>query len=286
MGKKDSQNNSGDANSSLINKWLKRIIVAAVVAVIIVTTLYFYHFNGIFSTENAEWGTFGDFIGGTLNPILSFLALIALLLTIVLQSKEMADTRKQLERAADAQTESKSLLDKQMETQRLQQFESTFFSLLNQLQGEYKNIEKNLDHIHSFVFEPNQKIHVARDRLNEKNRTVGRYFKILYQTLKFIKTSLGESGPQLEKRYSNIVRALMTDATLQLLAVNCYCDSDKDSYWSYKLLIERYEFLEHMPFKYGGSGDYYSLFQLKNEYFELKAFGKSVHVSRLHQLAN
>jgi len=42
-------------------------------------------------------GTFGDFVGGTLNPILSFLALLALLLTLAIQIRELKETRRELE---------------------------------------------------------------------------------------------------------------------------------------------------------------------------------------------
>ena len=52
-----------------------------------------------------------------------------------------------------------------------------------------------------------------------------------------------------EKMYSNIARSFLGYWIAQLLAINCYCKDEKDTYWLFKLLIERYEFLEHLFFE-------------------------------------
>ena len=41
------------------------------------------------SGKQSTWAEFGDYFGGVLNPILAFMAFIALLTTIELQSKEL-----------------------------------------------------------------------------------------------------------------------------------------------------------------------------------------------------
>lgn len=92
-------------NSVRLIKWLKRILFVAAIIIAIVFYLYFCNFNESCSfnnnqsSSNADGGTFGDFIDGTLNPILSFLSLIALLFTIVLQSQELEATRIGLNRS-------------------------------------------------------------------------------------------------------------------------------------------------------------------------------------------
>ncbi|MDO8940411.1 MAG: hypothetical protein Q7U98_14755 [Methylicorpusculum sp.] len=75
-------------DSEQLIKWLTWIFVSAVVIVALVFSFYFINFNGGLSVEQDNWGAFGDFIGGTLNPIISFFALTALLLTIILQNRE------------------------------------------------------------------------------------------------------------------------------------------------------------------------------------------------------
>src|SRR5690606_42033335 len=59
-------------DSERLIKWLTWIFVSAVVIVTLVFSFYFMNFKGGLSVEQDKWGVFGDFIGGTLNPILSF----------------------------------------------------------------------------------------------------------------------------------------------------------------------------------------------------------------------
>ncbi len=83
-----------DENKSL---YLIAISVIAIIAIVLVFGFYLYFFNGELPLKHETWGAFGDYIGGTLNPILSFLALIALLITIAIQSKQLYLSRKELE---------------------------------------------------------------------------------------------------------------------------------------------------------------------------------------------
>jgi uncharacterized membrane protein len=82
--------------SEQLIKWLAWVFVSAVVVVAAVFLFYFLNFKGGLTLEHDRWGTFGDFVGGTLNPILSFFALTALLLTIVLQNRELEATREEM----------------------------------------------------------------------------------------------------------------------------------------------------------------------------------------------
>ena len=77
---------------------------AAVAAFLIILGLYIAYFKNLSVTnDSATWGTFGDYLGGTLNPIISFLALIGLLYTIHQQAQEMQATREELKQAAEQQ---------------------------------------------------------------------------------------------------------------------------------------------------------------------------------------
>jgi uncharacterized membrane protein len=63
---------------------------------------YFVVFNDGLSGDQAVWGQFGDFVGGTLNPIFGFLTLIALMLTIVIQNKELHNSTEEMRKSAEA----------------------------------------------------------------------------------------------------------------------------------------------------------------------------------------
>lgn len=113
--------------------------------------IYFY-VNGFdsFLPESAkdklrgDWGAFGDFFGGVLNPIFSFLALLVLLFTLwqtrvglALTQKSLVTTEETLEvtktelklTRKEIKKSAKALKD-QSKSLRLQNFESTFFLLL------------------------------------------------------------------------------------------------------------------------------------------------------------
>ena len=105
----------------------------AVAAFIFVLERYINNFKTFpIANDSATWGTFGDYLGGTLNPIISFLALIGLLYTIHQQAQEMQATREELKQAAEQQRQQVEQQSRQSEIFNLQQFESTFFSLLEQ----------------------------------------------------------------------------------------------------------------------------------------------------------
>lgn len=55
------------------------------------------------SGNPAEWGTFGDYIGGILNPIIAGFALYLIAKSYELQKKELEETRKLLEVSTKAQ---------------------------------------------------------------------------------------------------------------------------------------------------------------------------------------
>ena len=70
-----------------------------------------------------DWSGYGDFVGGVLGPILTFITFMGLLITIVLQQTELRETRTELAKSADA-------LDGQLTALTRQNFEATFFQML------------------------------------------------------------------------------------------------------------------------------------------------------------
>jgi uncharacterized membrane protein len=125
----DKKNNEDDFKTTYF-KWF---VAFAIFSIVLVLFFYFAKFHGPFSNSQTVWGAFGDFVAGLLNPIFSFLALIALLITISIQSEELSLTRKELEKSSDA-------LIKQSESIDLQNFENRFFALIN----SHKNTASNL----------------------------------------------------------------------------------------------------------------------------------------------
>ena len=84
----------------VVFKVVAALFIFALISGVLVLVLYFMRFQGAFDDQQAVWGSFGDFIGGCLNPIIGLFALFALFMTLVLQSKELEATRIELKRSA------------------------------------------------------------------------------------------------------------------------------------------------------------------------------------------
>ena len=103
-----------DSNSSNIKTgWVLAILIGIV---LLVVGFYFFNFNSqilknedwsdIFknlSKETGSWGTFGDYVGGILNPVIAAFAFYLIAKTYELQKRELESTRSLLEVSTDAQ---------------------------------------------------------------------------------------------------------------------------------------------------------------------------------------
>lgn len=72
------------------------VIVLALVPIVASLWFYFSNFQEGLSSDQAVWGTFGDFVGGTLNPIYGFFGLLALLATLIQQNRALTQSSQQL----------------------------------------------------------------------------------------------------------------------------------------------------------------------------------------------
>lgn len=75
-----------------MNKLLRWLLAIGAVSAVAVQGMYLYKFGTwpiTLSSDPAVWGQYGDYIGGLLNPIFSSLAFSGLVVTIVLQARQM-----------------------------------------------------------------------------------------------------------------------------------------------------------------------------------------------------
>jgi hypothetical protein len=81
-------------------KKINSLLVIAFIAIPIVLVaggyaFFFGHINNrSLSSSPEQWGQFGDFFGGTLNPIYALLAFMGVLITIHLQAKQLEEAEK------------------------------------------------------------------------------------------------------------------------------------------------------------------------------------------------
>jgi hypothetical protein len=201
---------------------------------------------------------------------------LMLLATLYQNQKELELSRRELRGSTQA-------LRDQAVTLERQRFEGSFFSLLDQ---HNRILEKLLSpkfsatsggHTGASIVAAIKneiigggrqfaakytELEIAKRDLIRHDALLNQYFRMLYQILKFIATgspgnnvgddfsvdvlkrTVASSG---EKFYSNIIRSFIPQDVYYLLAVNCYATDTSDAFYPYKLLIERYSLLEHMP---------------------------------------
>ncbi len=268
-------------------------IILIISITLISSVLYYYNLifkDYVITADSEHFAQFGDFIGGTLNPILAFLGFIALLYTIKLQSDELKATRYELEKSTIAQEAQSKSLELQNKATEVQIFENTFFELLKQ-HNEYLKPMIDENEVIYIGFEninfKNEKVApLSKEtiienfkKLNQEKKSVKSYFRILFQILKFIDNKSGMDFID-RKFYSNLLRALIDDEVLRTLALNCISYDFKD----YKKYIEKYEFFEHIYIE-ERKMETETILNILNEY-KPTAFGKNHELKELVFLKN
>ena len=300
-------------------------IIFALIVIILIFYLCFFLFNNLYypyfesvldtnsenislkSVENGnssligDWGTFGDFVGGTLNPILTFISICLILFTVYQNKKALDFNSEELALSRQAQQDSAKSQQLIQKTQNLQQFDSLFFSLLNQFKQQQDLLcfldekkRSKVDKIYRSIFvdEYDLELEYKRHKLIQ-NQDLNQYFICLFQLFKLINSKINRSPNEtdtieewgdyvLEKQYANILRALIPPKLQQLLFLNVYTDFDE-----YRWYLSYYSFLEHMPFKNLENGDEINInvlvatkfYKLDNHLLqgEFKIFGESIY---------
>ncbi|MCC7596743.1 hypothetical protein IGS61_04550 [Janthinobacterium sp. FW305-129] len=120
----------GSDNSKVLDQDVKQLILIKWAAILVVVIslvllgLYFKQFGALgLSSDNGHWGTFGDYFGGVINPIVGMLTVFLVLHSIRIQRRELRASLDELAKSNDA-------LILQNSTLSLQNFEQTFFSWL------------------------------------------------------------------------------------------------------------------------------------------------------------
>ena len=297
---------SKEKNSSKLN-FLNWILIIAICLFIGLIIVYFSFIISQEDTIKSNWGTFGDFIGGTLNPLFALFSLFAIIYTIKIQTKELElsreeleATRKELEGSRIAQQEQSESLKLQNEATKLQMFENTFFQLINLFietrkefhinliqrggGGTFKLLSNNdritLDSSElNLKYDGKESIVIYLEIIKQKYKSnydyfnrdyeenTGTYFGQIYQTLKFIDNNI-----EYKQRYVNIFRAQFTKYELEFLFYHCLGTIGKRKF---KKLVEDHEFFEHIILN--------TNIEKQLLEYDKKAFGKNEKILKLFE---
>ena len=221
-------------------------------------------------------GEFGDTFGA-LNALFAGLAFAGVIYAILLQQRELKLQREELELQRKELEETRAEIRGQKETLQKQNFESSFFQLLN-LHSEIVNsivvprgniFQKDRDYIEfsgrgcfgyllgnlrnrlkEAIDENRPKTEVFNDTYEDKffsifQTYIGHYFRHLYNVVKFVHGHEFFDQKELKekKRYTNFIRAQLSSNELGVLFYNCLSNRGA----KFKDLVEKYALFEDMP---------------------------------------
>ncbi|TBB03872.1 putative phage abortive infection protein [Rhizobium ruizarguesonis] len=195
---------------------------------------------------NSGLGTFGDFFGGVLNPIFSFLTFVGLLITIVMQQKEIREAKATAEKqgfetlffqmitihnsivnSMDLRT--KASADPPIAAQEFHG-RDCFPRFYEHLKQEIKRAEN--------ANSP-QPIEEGYAKFWERDRKdLGHYFRYLYNMFRIV----DESGAET-RQYMKLLRAQLSDYELIILFYNGL--NEKGA--RFKPYIEKYAIFDNLP---------------------------------------
>ena len=162
-------------------------VVIAVMFLSVVWGVYYYTFGGDLSADQGSWGTFGDYTGGILNPLLNFI-------TIYLLIKSFDAQEKSLQQALSQADQAKADLAEARYNERLRAFESSLFNFAEMALAEYRTLKlkvgtgkedyieagESVAFIQRVITEKEQSFEEACGLINELDeRTYGSFYSVV-----------------------------------------------------------------------------------------------------------
>lgn len=131
------------------DKSVRKLLLVALIPFAICTLTYFVRFCIVLklpiSPNQGDWGTFGDFVGGILNPIYAFLAFVGVVYTVLLQKDqiEIMKTQQKLGELQQLILGVSSAIDKVLYEQkhRYKGIETPVFNLLRAVSNDSARLE-------------------------------------------------------------------------------------------------------------------------------------------------
>jgi hypothetical protein len=257
-------------------------VITSIIVTIVIIGLWWLTYYLLKDLGETKRGTFGDMFG-SINALFSGLALAGIILTILLQRKELRFQREELK-------ETRKEFETQNETLKLQRFENTFFNLLNlhhQIVDaiDYRYYKRKEREVSMPMFKPDEEKEavtltgrdVFRHRYNlmkaeqqedlKKYEQIylkhyefaqtdfGHYFRNLYRMIKLVDQTdffydQSKAKPEeifeMKYKYTSIIRSQLSDYELLWLFYNCLSANGKEKFKPY---IEKYSLFKNLPVK-------------------------------------
>jgi len=209
-----------------------------------------------FSEDKGDWGTFGDFIGGFSNPIITFITMCMLIKSIDLQKDANESIIQQ-------NTQIKNSEARQKEIEDLRSFESTFYSLAEVARQEYSRLRikdsSGNEHFGSFavsyIEEEILKQHIENIKLGHPSDFLALFNKLdeessmaLFSSVRsfyiLFKVTTEACPATYQERYIEIC-----NYTMPVRFLNLVCIAQAYSDWEILKLLTKHNFFEKKGIK-------------------------------------
>ncbi|MBC8787106.1 hypothetical protein [Pseudomonas fluorescens] len=232
---------------------MRKEIVFGALVIAGALSIYAINFNEWlgFSENKGDWGTFGDFVGGFSNPIITFITMCMLIKSIDLQKDAN-------ESIIDQNTQIKNQEIRQREIEDLRSFESTFYSLAEVARQEYRRLRIKDSNGNEYL-ESLAVSYIEEEILRQytDNLTLGKpsdflaiFNKIdeqssmsLFSSVRsfyiLFKITIDACPPTYQERYIEIC-----NYTMPVRFLNLVCIAQAYSDWQILKLLAKYRFFE------------------------------------------
>lgn len=233
--------------------WLALAVVIVALAFYVIPRAEFP-----FTSDPNYWGTFGDFFGGTLNPLFGVFTLFGLVITVRLQMETLKVQRKELKTSNEELAKSTEALAIQNKTMLAQNFEGTFFQMLRRQNELLENIKfrpslslgllsgsrqgfEAVEYILSVIRKKKDYLNTYLKVYDTDNSSLGPYFRNLYHLLKLIDKNQSLTDED-KADYASLARAQLSSSELSLIFYNCLTEYGQ----GLKTLVIKYRLLKHI----------------------------------------
>jgi uncharacterized membrane protein len=121
------------------NVMLLVLVFVAVLSFLVVLLLYRWKLGSALSTASGDWSDFGGYVGGVLGPIISFLTLVAILITIKVQRQFLKVQEREFSELYKLQRDT---FNSQMQQARQLSADAEYSRLNDRKNSLLKNIER------------------------------------------------------------------------------------------------------------------------------------------------
>lgn len=216
-------------------------IIFIIVIYVVLLTLYFYNFHSGFSTTKGDWGTFGDFLGGSLSPLIGIISIILTYNIIKNQSQE--------NKQAEFKNIFQILFDTIPDKENIIEIDKKGLKLL----GKKALFRINKDILSVYKSEKRKRANANTANLvlfqrsfwsvyEDINGTSSPYMKVLHNCLKAIDKYCLE---ERQETYSSLLRAQLHNDELLFIFYNAIASDDFNDF---KSRIEMYSILKDIEY--------------------------------------